>query len=180
MVRGAHQPRYLSNSGRLFFNSHEALVPQDVNGTWDVYEYEPPGNGGEGEGNCTTSTQGASDVYNPKAEGCVGLISSGESSEESAFLDASESGGDVFFMTLSQLVPQDVDHSIDVYDAHECTTQGAVLPAPRPKCRRRVTTEASCKASPEPPPSIYGAPASATFAGPGNLAPQVRHRRRRS
>jgi hypothetical protein len=26
-----YQPRYLSNSGRLFFNSADALVPQDVN-----------------------------------------------------------------------------------------------------------------------------------------------------
>jgi hypothetical protein len=169
---GAHQPRYLSNSGRLFFNSHEALVPQDVNGTWDVYEYEPPRAGEEGEGNCTTSTQGPGDVYDPNAEGCVGLISSGESSEESAFLDASENGGDVFFMTLSQLVPQDVDHSVDVYDAHECTSKAPCFPAAAetpPPC----TTEASCKASPEPPPSIYGAPASATFSGPGDLAPPV-------
>jgi hypothetical protein len=168
--RGVHQPRYLSNSGRLFFNSHEALVPQDVNGTWDVYEYEPPGNGGEGEGNCTTSTQGASYLYNPKAEGCVGLITSGESPEESAFFDASESGSDVFFATLSQLVSQDADHSMDVYDAHECTTKAPCFPAAAetpPPC----TTEASCKASPEPQPSIYGLPSSATFSGPGNLAP---------
>jgi len=169
---GAHQPRYLSNSGRLFFNSHDALVPQDVNGTWDVYQYEPPGGGGEGEGDCTTSTQSASDVYNPKAEGCVGLISSGESSEESAFLDASESGGDVFFMTLSQLVRQDFDHSIDVYDAHECTTKAPCFP-PAAEVPPPCTTEASCKPAPEPQPSIYGAPSSATFAGPGNLVPQV-------
>jgi hypothetical protein len=167
---GAHQPRYISNSGRLFFNSHSALVPQDVNGTWDVYEYEPPGKGSEGEGDCTTSTQGASDVYDPKAEGCVGLISSGESSEESAFLDASESGGDVFFMTLSQLVSQDIDHSVDVYDAHECTSSAPCFP-PAAETPPPCTTEASCKPSPEPLPSIYGPPPSATFSGPGNLAP---------
>ncbi len=40
-----YQSRYLSDSGRLFFNSHDALVPTDVNGQWDVYEYEPPGIG---------------------------------------------------------------------------------------------------------------------------------------
>jgi hypothetical protein len=163
--RGAHQPRYLSNSGRLFFNSHDALVPQDVNGEWDVYEYEPPG-----EGDCTTSTQSASDVYSPKAEGCVGLISSGESSEESAFLDASESGGDVFFATLSQLVPQDVEHSMAVYDAHECTSAAPCFP-PSAQTPPPCTTEASCKPAPEPQPAIYAAPSSATFAGPGNLAP---------
>ncbi len=37
-----HQPRYLSNGGRVFFNSAEALVPQDVNGQIDVYEHSPP------------------------------------------------------------------------------------------------------------------------------------------
>jgi hypothetical protein len=169
---GAHQPRYLSNSGRLFFNSRDALVPQDVNRTWDVYEYEPPGEGDPGEGDCTTFTRGASDVYDPRSEGCVGLISSGESSEESAFLDASESGGDVFFMTLSQLVGQDVDHSIDVYDAHECTAKAPCFP-PAAEVPPPCTTEASCKASPEPPPSIYGEGPSETFNGPGNLSPQV-------
>ena len=44
--------RYLSNSGRLFFDSADALVPQDVNGKEDVYEYEPPG-----EGSCTESVR---------------------------------------------------------------------------------------------------------------------------
>jgi hypothetical protein len=159
--QGIHQPRYLSDSGRLFFNSREALVPQDVNGTWDVYEYESPG-----VGTCTTS----STTFGARSGGCVSLISSGESSEETAFLDASETGGDVFFLTASQLVSQDFDHSLDVYDARECTSSSACFPTPAeapPAC----TTEASCKRAPEPQPLIYGAPASATFSGPGNIAP---------
>jgi hypothetical protein len=158
---GAHQPRYLSDGGRLFFNSHEALVPEDVNGTWDVYEYEPPG-----IGTCTT----AAVTFSELSGGCVGLISSGESPEESAFLDASESGGDVFFLTASQLVPQDYDYNRDVYDAHECTGVSPCFPTPAvhpPPC----TTEASCKSAPTPQPTLYAPPASATFSGPGNLAP---------
>jgi hypothetical protein len=161
--RGAHQPRYLSDSGRLFFNSKDALVPQDVNGTWDVYEYEPPGVGACTSGDLT---------FGERSGGCVGLISSGESPEESGFLDASESGGDVFFATLSQLVPQDYDHSMDVYDAHECTTESPCFPTPvevPPPC----TTEASCKPSPTPQPTLYAPPASATFSGPGNITPEV-------
>jgi hypothetical protein len=156
-----YQSRYLSDSGRLFFNSHEALVPQDVNGTWDVYEYEPSGVG--------TCTNGVS-TFSERSGGCVGLISSGESSEESAFLDASEDGGDVFFMTASQLVPQDEDHSYDVYDAHECTTASPCFPASvevPPSC----TTEASCRPAPMPQPAIFGAPSSATFNGAGNAPP---------
>jgi hypothetical protein len=35
------------------------------------------------------------------------------------------------------------------------------------------TTEASCKAGPTPQPAIYQAPASATFNGPGNVAPEA-------
>ncbi len=38
-----YQSRYLSNSGRLFFNSSDALVAQDINNNEDVYQYEPAG-----------------------------------------------------------------------------------------------------------------------------------------
>lgn len=163
-----HQPSYLSNSGRMFFNSHDALVPQDDNGTWDVYEYEPPGVP-EGQHACTSSSA----TFTPSSGGCVSLISSGASSKESAFLDASETGGDVFFLTNAQLVPQDYDTLRDVYDAHECTSSSPCLPVAGvspPPCE----TESSCKASPAPQPSIFGAPSSATFSGPGNLMPPTK------
>ena len=42
-----YQQRYLSDDGRLFFNSFDSLVPQDTNGKADVYEYEPAGVGSE-------------------------------------------------------------------------------------------------------------------------------------
>ncbi len=161
------QARYLSNGGRLFFDSSDALVPGDVNGQVDVYEYEPAG-----EGSCQPPGYGASAsvVYSPAAEGCVGLVSAGTSSEESAFLDASESGGDVFFLTSSQLSPADYDKSYDIYDAHECTAASPCAPAPllkRPPC----TTGDACKAAPTPQPELYGAPSSETFSGAGNVTP---------
>jgi hypothetical protein len=149
-----YQSRYLSNGGRLFFDSSDALVSRDINGTQDVYEYEPKGVGGCGhEG------------------GCVALISSGSSGEESAFLDASESGDDVFFLTAARLVSQDRDASLDVYDAHVCSTavpclaHGAVLP---PAC----TNSDSCRVAPSPQPPIFGPSPSATFSGAGNIIPQ--------
>jgi len=40
--KALYQSRYLSNSGRLFFNAADSLAPVDSNGTEDVYEYEPP------------------------------------------------------------------------------------------------------------------------------------------
>jgi WD40-like Beta Propeller Repeat len=159
--RALYQSRYLSDSGRLFFNSSDALVPQDVNGEEDVYEYEPPGVGG-----CTAGSVG----FSERSGGCVGLVSSGGAAGESAFLDASEKGGDVFFLTGGKLAAQDYDTALDVYDAHECTSSSPCFPAPLavpPPC----VTGDSCKPAPSPQPPIYGAPASATFSGKGNVTP---------
>ena len=38
-----YQSRYLSDSGRLFFDSPDTLVPQATNGVENVFEYEPAG-----------------------------------------------------------------------------------------------------------------------------------------
>jgi sugar lactone lactonase YvrE len=163
----AYHSRVLSNDGRLFLNSLDALVPQDVNGNWDVYEYEPASYvNSEGKHPCTTETS----TFGAASRGCTSLISSGASAQQSAFLDASESGGDVFFLTSAKLTSQDIDANFDVYDAHECTVTSPCIPPPTvapPPCG----TEASCKPSPTPQPSIFGAPASVMFSGPGNLAP---------
>jgi hypothetical protein len=164
LVDALYQSRYLSNSGRLFFNSADALVPQDTNGNEDVYEYEP-----SGAGNCTT----ASITFGEGSDGCVGLISSGASPEESAFLDASETGGDVFFLTSAKLVPQDYDVSRDVYDAHECSNTASCF-APVAAAPPACTTAEACRAAPTPQPAIFGAPSSATFTGAGNVTPETR------
>lgn len=155
----AHEQTYLMDSGRLFFDSHDALVPQDINGVGDVYEYEPGGVGSCAAGN----------------DGCVALISGGTGSQESAFADASTSGNDVFFVTTEQLLPQDVNGERNVnverklYDAHVCSTEApcpsSVVAAPE------CTTADSCRAAPTPQPAIFGAPPSATFSGQGNATP---------
>jgi hypothetical protein len=83
--------RVISSDGsRIFFDTPEPLVPQDVNGKRDVYEWE---------------------------NGHIFLISSGESTENSYLLDSSANGDDVFFKTTSGLVPGDFDETNDVYDA---------------------------------------------------------------
>jgi hypothetical protein len=175
-----YQSRYLSDSGRLFFNSDDALVPQDVNGTEDVYEYEPAG-----VGDCSVSSSSGSVVYRAvrrfavggrggeEGAGCVGLISSGSSAEESEFLDASEGGGEVFFRSSARLVAQaqGLEAGYSVYDARECTAQlpcaGPSLVAPP------CDNEASCRTSPTPQPGVYGSPPSATFTGPGDVTPAL-------
>jgi hypothetical protein len=164
-----YQSRYLSNSGRLFFNAEDALVPQDVNSTMDVYEYEPAGVPAGSPTACSMSDS----TFSAKSGGCVSLISAGTSPLESAFLDASESGSDVFFLTSSRLNPlKDTDGERDVYDAHECGASAPCFPVAGetpPPC----TTGESCKAAPTPQPEIFGAPPSATFSGIGNPPPPL-------
>jgi hypothetical protein len=159
--RATYQSRYLLNSGRLFFNSSAALVPRDINGAEDVYEFEPPGSG-----NCQEGVEG----YSQASGWCLGLLSSGTLAGESAFLDASETGEDVFFITTEALLPKDFDDSPDIYDAHECTVSSPCSPESAtsvPPC----SSEASCKAPAMPQPEIFGPAGSATFSGAGNIAP---------
>ncbi len=155
-----YQPRYLSDGGRLFFDSSDRLVPQDANAGEDVYEFEPA----EGAGRCTA----ASPTYSERAGGCLGLISSGSSSEEAVFLDAGENGGEAFLLTSSQLVATDTDGEYDVYDARECTAAAPCSSASTeraPEC----AVESTCKPAPRPAPAVEPS-ASATFSGPGNPA----------
>jgi DNA-binding beta-propeller fold protein YncE len=144
-----YQSRYLADSGRLFFTSADALVEGDKNGKMDVYEFDPPGEGG-----CASAT------------GCVALISTGESPQESTFLDASVSGNDVFILTAQQLVKQDIDSGYDVYDARVCGSAGCLgSPAePPPHCAAEVT----CKVGSAGVPAAPGVPATAAISGPGN------------
>jgi hypothetical protein len=162
-----YDSRFLSDSGRLFFNATDGLVPLDVNGKVDVYQFEPPG-----VGSCMSTTHTGSGVYSPTAGGCVALISNGESPEESVFEDASETGEDVFFLSSARLTKEDLDGSLSMWDAHVCQASSPCPPAPAaevPPCNN----ESSCRPSPSPQPTIYGAGASETFFGPGNLAPPL-------
>lgn len=159
---GIYQPRYLSDEGRLFFDSTDALTPQATNGNVDVYEYEPVGVGGSA--GCTVVASG----YSPGQEGCIALISSGTAIGASVFADASENGDDAFFLTAEKLTGQDIDSSVDVYDAQVCNT---TVPCPaEPGLETACASAEACRIAPSPQPEIYGAPGSATFAGDGNLA----------
>jgi hypothetical protein len=149
----AYQPRYLTDQGQLFFDSVDSLVLHDTNGQPDVYEYEPAGSG-----SCGASG------------GCVSLVSSGLDSEESAFMDASASGDDVFFLTRDRLSTEDFDSSFDMYDAHVCSLASPCA-APPPSSPPPCDTGDACKAAPTPQPSVFGDPASATFVGATNVTP---------
>jgi NHL repeat len=99
-------PHQITNSGRLFFNTAEALLPGDTNGHTDVYEYE---------------------------DGQLHLISTGTSSSGSVLLDISESGDDVFFLTRQNLVPQATEEEAQgIYDAR--VDGGFPAPSSPPPC----------------------------------------------
>ena len=124
-----YESRVLSADGsRVFFDSSDALSPGDSNNTQDVYEYE---------------------------HGTVSLISGGTNAAGSSFVDASESGDDVFFITEQQLVPSDTDALVDLYDAR---VGGSYAAQPRPNpCEGE-----GCRGPASSPPNV-GPPASTTL-----------------
>jgi hypothetical protein len=136
--------RWISENGdRVFFESNAPLVEQDIDGTRDVYEWEP-----DGTEACT------------ETEGCVYLLSKGR--EGTAFFaDASASGDDVFIATRQRLVPEDQNEDTNLYDVR---VNGALSVAP-PQC---VGT--GCQGAPASAP-IFATPSSVTFTGVGNFPP---------
>ncbi len=158
LTSALYQPRYLLNNGRLFFNSPDHLVPQASNDKENVYEYEP-----SGLGSCESPTGG-----------CVSLLSSGSSGKESAFLEATPSGSDVFFLTVSQLLPQDTDTAFDIYDARVCTGNSPCLTPPSP-APPGCSSEAGCRPAPMPQPAPIGPSGTANDSGAGStVQPQAK------
>jgi hypothetical protein len=152
-ISPASEPRFLSEDGsRVFFDTEEALLPQDVNGQMNVYEWER-----EGAGSCSAG----------RGEGCLYLISSGTSTEPSLFAGASGDGNDVFFFTGQPLVGQDTDELVDLYDARV----GGGLAAQNPSAPVTPCQGEACRPAQTPPPAL-GVPVSQVFSGPGNLAAQ--------
>jgi len=127
------------NGNQIFFDSPDPLVPRDVDGTRDVYEWE---------------------------NGQVYLISSGAGSQDSFFLDNSESGDDVFFATSDSLVTEDTDGGYDVYDAS--VDGGFSLPVAAASCLGEAC-QGSLNASP-----FLLTPLSSTFVS-ANLTPTHSH-----
>lgn len=147
------QPHNLSpvGNGRVFFQSLDVLSPRDTNGgIQDVYEWEP-----NGTGSCK------------RAGGCVSLISSGHSPNDSMFVDSSSSGGDAFFITREQLLPSDKDQQLDLYDARAPHGAGEPVGFPEPAVS---SCEGEDCAGPITSPPAQDRPATFGFIGPGNFA----------
>ena len=144
---GWHENHALSDDGaRVFFSTAQALVPEDVDGRADVYEYDA-------------------------RSGEVHLITSGASSDDSWFMDASADGSNVFFTTRQQLVGWDVDQEYDVYDARV----GGGFPDP-PLSSSPCADDVCQGALPAPP--VAQPAASAMFSGTGNATAKLKPRTR--
>lgn len=107
----------------VFFNTAESLVPEDVNGKFDAYEFD-------------------------SRTDALHLISSGRDPSDSYFLDAGANGHDVFLLTRQPLAGWDVDENYDLYDAR--IDGGFPEPPPAPPA---CTADACRPASSAPPSS---------------------------
>ncbi len=90
LLPGFSEGEMSSDGSRVFFETSDALVPQDTNGLSDVYEWENRR------------------IY---------LISSGQGTFGSKFSGASSNGDDVFITTTDHLAPQDDESATQIYDA---------------------------------------------------------------
>jgi hypothetical protein len=147
-----HPRQVVSDDGqRVLFTSFQALDPRDVNDSQDIYQWETAG-----KGSCDLSDSS----FNPAADGCVTLISSGTGHFDSQLIDGAADGHDVFFSSDQMLAPQDKDTLIDIYDAR---VDGGFAPAlTTPTC-----IDDACQGPLQTPPVDPGSGSSANF-GPGN------------
>jgi hypothetical protein len=142
-----HLVRAISaNGGRVFFSSEDHLVPgiPAASTTAKVYEFEA-----QGEGTCATPG------------GCVNLLSSPTDTREAVFMEADETGQNVYISTGAKLTQADLDSALDVYDARVdggFPEPPPVVPCEAEGCRGPGTSAA--------PPTI-NSPTTA-FKGPGN------------
>jgi hypothetical protein len=123
----------------VFFQTEESLLPEDTNGRLDVYQWE---------------------------NGHLALLSTGRSEGESFFGDASETGEDVFIFTRQQLVGQDTDENMDVYDARVGGGIASQTPFPPPT----PCGESSCHET-TPTPPTFPQTASEGLSSEGNVEP---------
>jgi hypothetical protein len=112
------------------------------------------------------ASDGRENVYEYE-EGHVHAISDVAGGFNSFLLDVGANGDNVFFASAAQLLPEDTSNNIVVYDAR--VGGGFPVKVPPPPCDNGD----ACKPPPTPQPPAFGAPASATFSGAGNVTPAI-------
>ena len=128
-VEGSQSGLFMSNDGRAFFSTKDALVPQDANGVKDIYEF---------------------------VESRPQLISTGTGDQEgnifqpTGLVSVSADGVDVFFSTYETLVPQDENGALlKFYDAR--TNGGFPFEVPALPCEAADECHGPDSSAPAPP-----------------------------
>jgi hypothetical protein len=136
-------PNVTEDGSRVFFQSKDPLLPEDANSVEDVYEWQAPGIDG-----CK------------RANGCLGLISSGQGEQDSFLYGMTLDGHDVFFSTVEKLAGADITGSPSIYDAR---VDGGI-----PDPLAGATCEGDACQGEGSSPTVL--PTPATFnSGPGNV-----------
>lgn len=130
-----------ADGSTVLFVSPDKLVPEDVNGGADIYEWH---------------------------DGTVGLITDGVTRRISdtvpQILDVSPDGRDVFFQDVARLTWDAQDDATKIYDAR---IGGGFAPPPAPPA---PCASLDCHGQPSPPPLLSDA-ASAHASSSGNVRP---------
>ena len=155
--------RALSDEGStIVFATPEALQADDID-----MGSNPSCSKGTGSTGCDVYVwhECASGTCEDDMAGEVHMISPGDDTtdeETKAGLAAmSESGSDIFFFTQKELVGQDVDQLVDVYDAR--IGGGFPVPVPKTSCSGEA-----CQGTPSRLPT-FSSPGSSSFTDGGNL-----------
>lgn len=129
--------RVVLDDGTVFFATSAALANGDTNGTSDVYEWR---------------------------DGVRALISPGDVATDARFVTASEDGSDVFFATSQKLVAQDVDDTVDLYDAR---VDGGIAAQNAPSRAKAPCDSDTCQGQ-FAGSVLTPTPESESHSGPGN------------
>ena len=116
---------------RVVFQTTEALVPQDTNGTWDVYEWEQEETEGCSRAALKLASLTESEHYVAADHGCLYLLSSGTGREQicrtsdrtvggSHLVGAGEGLTDIYIDTVQPMTGTlGVDNVPHVYDVRQ-------------------------------------------------------------
>jgi hypothetical protein len=115
-VQASQGGPFMSDDGRAFFATREALVPQDTDGIIDVYEFV------DGRPQLITTGTGTRDF------GAPGLVQIFYVPEHIGLEAVSHDGTDVYFTTFDSLVKQ--DHNGNVIKFYDARTNGGFEPPP--------------------------------------------------
>ena len=155
-VEASQDGLFMSNDGRVFFTTDDALVHNDTNQAQDVYEYV--------DGRPQLITTGTGQTQPPKSGAAFGV--------SPGLIGVSSDGRDVYFSTFDTLVPE--DHNgvfLKFYDARS----GGGFPSPPPATPCEAADE--CHGAGSSAPAPIRDETGASLSGGNSSDPHAVHRR---